>query len=165
MTRRSTAIILALGLSAAYSGSALAAETSAEALVVGQELTGIDAPFPDGVYWTRRADHYTLQIRLGPPPARSNLNPPAAWSAAAPSENPYPDLRVQLRDKNGALLPHLRRLAVSPNLQAQPVVRGGVDNARRTEVIYTFALPVGDSAETITLQVNDAQYVTRIPRL
>jgi hypothetical protein len=165
MIRRSTPTILALGLFAAFSGSALAAESSADALVVGQELTGIDTPFPEGVFWTRRADHYTLQIRLGPAPARSNLNPPAAQSAAAPSGNPYPDMRVQLRDKNGALLPHMRRLAVSPNLQAQPVVRGGVDNARRSEVIYTFALSVGDSAETITLLVNGTQYVTRIPRL
>ena len=68
MTRRSTPIILALGLFAAFSGSALAAESSADALVVGQELTGIDTPFPEGVFWTRRADHYTLQIRLGPAP-------------------------------------------------------------------------------------------------
>lgn len=165
MTRRSTGIMLAFGAAVAFSGSALSAESLAEGVVVGQELTGIDTPFPQGVLWTRRQDYYTLQIRLGPPPAANNLNPGAALPAAAPSGNPYPDVRVQLRDKNGAQLSHLKRFAVSRNLKAQQVVRGGVDPAMRTEVVYTFPLASGEQAETITLQINDQKYVTKIPRL
>jgi hypothetical protein len=135
--------------------------------VVGQELTGINAPGVSGVIWTRRQDHYTLQIQLNTPPGRGNalINPATVPVPAAPSGNPYPDVRVQLRDNKGGQIPHLRRLAVSPSLQARPVVRGGPDGARRTEVIYTFHLSDGDHADTVTLQINEREFVAKVPRL
>lgn len=167
MTRRSAGIIAAYGAAIAFSGVGWSAESASAPLVVGEELTGIDAPGVSGVIWTRRQDHYTLQIQLKTPPSQNNrpINPGAAPAVASPSGNPYPDVRVQLRDSKGAQIPHLRRLAVAPSLQARPVERGGPDGARRSEVIYTFQLGDGVHADTIKLQINDREFVAKMPRL
>jgi hypothetical protein len=167
MFRRSAGMMAALGAAIAFSGVVLSAESAIEPLVVGQELTGITAPGLSGVIWTRRQDRYTLQIQLSTPPGQNNalINPATALAPAAPSGNPYPDVRVQLRDSKGGQIPHLRRLAVSPSLQTRPVVRGGPDGARRTEVIYTFHLSDGDHADTITLQINEREFIAKMPRL
>jgi hypothetical protein len=166
MTRHSAGIITAISLAVGFTGLAVCAESNGEPLVVGQELTGISAPGVSGVIWTRRQDHYTLQIQLTVPPAQTlRVDPGAVPAAASASGNPYPDVRVQLRDSKGGQIPHMRRLAISPALQARPVVRGGLDGARRTEVIYTFQLSDGDHADTITLQINEREFTTKMPRL
>jgi hypothetical protein len=159
MKRPVAKIILAFTAATALIGIARSAEPTTESMVLGQALVGIEAPGVTQVLWIRRQDYYTLQVQFVMPPR--GPNPPMV--AAAPSGNPYPDVRVQLRDSSGAQIPHLRRLAVG-NL-AQAVARGAADNARRSEVIYTFHLGDGDSADTIRLQINDREFVGKLPRL
>jgi hypothetical protein len=167
MARRSALVFAAVGAAVVFSGIGLSAGTSAEPLVVGEALTGINAPGVNGVIWTRRKDHFTLQIQLTTPPGARGLRlePVAPGAAASPAGNTYPDVRVQLRDANGAQIPYLRRLAVSPGLQAQSVLRGATDGARRSEVIYTFHLGDGENADTITLQINEREFNAKVPRL
>lgn len=154
---RTAALLAAL----AFGGVALSGESSPHQAVVGQALTGISAPGVTGIIWTRRQDHYTLQILLARPPGVFGGTLPAA----APSGNPYPDVRVQLQDGTGAGIPHLRRLAVAPSLQTQAVARGGADRTGRIEVIYTFHLGDGGRAKLLTLQINERSFVAAVPPL
>lgn len=146
-----------------FSGTAQSAESSAQSLVVGQEIAGITAPGLTGVLWTRRQDYYTLQVQFTRPPNPISGDPPMAPGSS--TGNPYPDVRVELRDSSGAQIPHVRRYAVTPGLRAQPVARGSADGVGRIEVIYTFHLGDGERAKTIALQINERQFVTGIPRL
>lgn len=153
--------------------AAFPAEQAAGLQVVGHEFTGISAPGVTGVFWTRREDHYTLQIQFSTPPAIRRVETLIAGrtiagelpSAPAVTGEVYPDVRVQLRGRNGAVIPHLRRLAVDPGLKSQPILRGAPDGTRRTEVVYTFRSGDGENANTMALQIDGREFVEKVPRL
>ncbi|HWL63466.1 MAG TPA: hypothetical protein VNQ32_11745 [Steroidobacteraceae bacterium] len=151
-----------------FTVTASAGEPVALEPVVGHEFREISAPGVTGVFWTRRGDHYTLQIQFNIPPGSNRLqNLAAAGLAPTPGAGgqAYPDVRIQLRDRNGATIPHLNRLAVEPSLKTQSVLRGAQDGARRSEVVYTFWLGDGNNADTLTLQIDGREFVEKVPRL
>jgi hypothetical protein len=160
LMNRGAAAIVVLGATLTLSGVTTTAELP-QPQVVGQELTGISAPGVTGVLWTRRQDHFTLQVQLTRPPNNLAAKP----TPVSPTGIAYPDIRVQLRDSKGTEIPHLRRLAVAPSLQAQAVARGAADSAGRIEVIYTFHLGDGERADTVAIQINERSFVEQIPRL
>lgn len=144
---------------------AFSGEPVTAAPVVGHEFKDISVPGISGIFWTRREDHFTLQFQFCTS-AVSGFNSHLAGSctAARPPESPYPDVRVQLRDRNGAEISHLRRLAVG-GTKPVPVVRGAADGVARAEVVYVYHLGDGERAEAITVRIDGREFVEKVPRL
>lgn len=125
---------------------------SAQTQVVGQDLTKLRAEGKvDSVMWTRRADHYSLQVVF---PKRTS--PPAAPAASAPTTPAlaYPDVRVWLLRKDGTTIAPMRRQAVSPDGSRIPMARGAPDRVARVEVTYAFPLSAGEEAVAVAMDVD-----------
>jgi hypothetical protein len=161
-------LILKLGAALAFSCSAISGEPAADPLVVGYEFKDISVTGVSGIFLTRREDHFTLQFQFcipgGNQPGLVRTGQARVCTTPRAPDSPYPDVRVQLRDRNGALIPHLRRLAVG-SAKPVPVLRGAADGVVRAEVIYTFRLSDVEHAESITLQIDGQEFVQKVPRL
>src|SRR5688572_8586324 len=100
-------LFLTFGAVFAFSCIAISAEPAVGPPVVGHEFKGISVPGVTGVFWTRRNDHFTLQVQFDTPPSsrtrQQNLTLAGVAIATATAGQAYPDVRVQLRDRNGAV--------------------------------------------------------------
>jgi hypothetical protein len=118
--------------------------------VVAQDLVQLRAEGRiESVMWTRRTDHFSLQVTFPRSPAAAA--PAASADAAA---LPYPDVRVWLLRADGTTIAPLRRQARAANGNITQVARGAPDAIRRVEVSYAFPLAAAEEAVAIAVAVD-----------
>jgi hypothetical protein len=130
--------------------------------VVGWDLKGLTSDKVSSVMWTRREDHYTLQVVFAVP---GGMRPPRSDPRPL-TEQPYPEVNAWVLARDGGAIEPLRRLAVSQfataeaRFPARVVGRGQEDRNRRMEVNYVFPLAAAD-ARGIVLKVDDRYFIDR----
>lgn len=151
MRRRSGLIVGVLVAASAIGGFSIAQQTPSSHNLLKLRAEGK----VEAVLWTRRADHYTLQVIF---PRGIQLGRSLQPATNVPDEGAprlaYPDVRVWLLKDDGTMIAPLKRLAVAPSLAATAVARGASDTARRIEVMYEFPLSAGTEAVAIAMQVD-----------
>lgn len=118
----------------------------------------------EAVLWTRRTDHYTLQVVF---PRRGRISAPTQ-KVVENDPDPrlaYPDVRVWVLKADGTVIPPLQRLGVSPDLTATPVPRGASDGNTRIEVMYRFPLSAGTEAVAIAVAVDGEHRIQQVTAL